>query len=273
MNQEYKKTNTIIKIKDVSLILGNNLILKDINLEVKDIHRAGFNQGQVNALLAPSGVGKSQLLKLLAGLQKPNSGTIEIGHPLKPVCVGDVGVVQQNFPLFDHKTVIGNLQVVSTKFSPSEKKERISAYLHHFNMWDKKDLYPAQLSGGQKQRVAIAQQLLCSEHYLLLDEPFSGLDVNMIDTVLEMLTQISQLHELNTIFIVSHDISSACAVSDTVFLLGKDRNPGGGWEAGATIKKQYDLIERGLVWDKNIRNSPKFSEFTKEIRNEFKNLG
>ena len=262
----------IVELKDVSLKFGENLVLRDINLEIRDIKRPGFSQGQVISLLAPSGVGKTQLLRILAGLNKQTTGTAKIGFPLKDVHIGDVGVVQQNFPLFEHLTILGNLEIAARRYSIAERKERIDSYLNHFNLLDKKNLYPDQLSGGQKQRVAIAQALLSSEHFLLLDEPFSGLDVNMIEVVSEMIINISQLHELNTIFIVSHDISATCAISDTVLLLGKDQNPDGSWIPGAYIKKKYDLASQGLAWQKNIRDIPHFMEFTKQIRHDFKTL-
>ncbi len=269
---EYTQHDTIVELKDVSLSFGENLILRDINLEIKDVQRVGVEQGQVVSLLAPSGVGKTQLLKIIAGLNTPTTGTVRIGQPLAPVKTGEVGVVQQNFPLFDHETVMGNLEIAGRKYAKAERKERIDSYLNHFGLTERKNLYPAQLSGGQKQRVAIAQALLSSEHFLLLDEPFSGLDVNMIDRVSEMIIQISQLHELNTIIIVSHDISSTCAISDTVWLLGKDQNEDGTWKPGARIKTQYDLMKEGLAWQQDIRNMPRFSEFTKEVRNQFKYL-
>lgn len=304
----YSLGETIVKMENVSLTIDNNLILKDINLEVKDIIRPGMQQGQVISILAPSGMGKSQLFKILAGLTPCGvdkqskthvTGSAKIGFPLEDVQVGKVGVVQQNYPLFDWKTVIGNLKLAGKHIlQPSEKetfsqkcvrclkniflggslteevKTRIELYLNHFGLADKQKHYPAQLSGGQRQRVAIAQQLVRAEHFLLLDEPFSGLDVTAINRVSEMIVQISQLHEYNTIFIVSHDIESTMAISDQVWLLGKDRDINGKFVAGATIKKRYDLAQMGMAWDKNIRNNPRFNALVKEITEvEFPNLG
>jgi len=273
---KYELEETILKLENVSLTLGDDKvqILRDINLEVKNVTRktTGLDQGQIVSLLAPSGVGKTQLLKIIAGLNTPDTGSVLIGHPLEPTRLGKVGVVQQNYPLFESRTVLGNLEVAVRKIPKKEGKEKIDLYLNHFGLLDKKSLYPAQLSGGQRQRVAIAQQLLCSEHFLLLDEPFSGLDINMIEKVSEMIVHIANLDELNTVIIVSHDISATCAISDTVWLLGKERNEQGEWKAGATIRHQYDLMGEGLAWRKDIRDLPQFTDFVKEIRHEFKTL-
>jgi len=268
----HSKTKTLLKIDNVSLSFGSNLILKNINLEIKDIVRPNMEQGQIVSLLAPSGIGKTQLLKIIANLQEPTTGSVSIGESQKPVVLGDVGVVQQNYPLWKHRTVYSNLMRSAGKIPKAERKDKIETYLNHFGLFEKKDFYPANLSGGQKQRVAIAQQLLHADHFVLFDEPFSGLDCLSIDKVSEMLTSISLLDELNTIIIVSHDISSTCAISDTVWLMGRDKNPDGTPIAGAYIKKEYDLIERGLAWEKDIRNMSRFAEFTKEVRNEFKML-
>lgn len=269
---EYKFTDTILKVTDVSLTLGGNKILRDINLEIKDVVRPNVEQGQVVSLLAPSGVGKTQLLKIMAGLNTPDTGEVLVNVEQKPVKQGQVGVVQQNYPLWDHRTVLGNLKRAGNRLPKGERNEKIGAYLDHFGLTDKKDLWPCQLSGGQRQRVAIAQALLSAGHFILLDEPFSGLDINMIDKVSEMIVNISTLHELNTIIIVSHDIVSTSAISDTLWLMGKEKNPDGTWIEGATIKEQYDLMASGLAWRKDIRNVPEFNNMIKDINLKFKSL-
>lgn len=273
----FEKKQTILKAENISLTLNNNLILRDINLHIEDIVRPGVTTGQVVALLAPSGVGKTQLLRILSGLIKPTTGTVLIGDPLAPVKLGEVGVVQQNYPLFEHRTVLSNLSFINKKYSAKEGKEKAEEYLQLFNLWDKRDLYPASLSGGQKQRVAIVQQLLSSNHFILLDEPFSGLDINMTAKVADTIEKIAGLDELNTVVIVSHDIPSTCAISETVWLLGKDRdldNPTpNSWKPGAYIKKEYDLMSSDLAWHKDIWDNPRFNEFVKQIRSEFKDLG
>lgn len=269
----YEKKETIVKIDNVSLTLGKNLILNNLNLHIEDIYVPGRITGQIESLIGPSGIGKTQTIKLLAGLMQPTSGQVLIGQDLKQVKVGQVGLVQQNYPLFNHRTVLGNLSFANKKYTKQQAKEKAKEYLDYFGMWDKKDCYPYELSGGQKQRIAIIQQLISSDHFILMDEPFSGLDINMITKVSDTIQKIANLDELNTIIIITHDISSACAISDTVYLLGKDQNPDGSYIPGAYIKHTYDLLQRGLTYEPGIRELPAFNELTKEIRTNFKNLG
>lgn len=117
------------------------------------------------------------------------------------------------------------------------------------------------MSGGQRQRVSIIQQLINGSEFLLLDEPFSGLDVIVLDKVVNLLLKVSQSDELKTLIIVSHDIENAVAISDTVFIMGTE--PG---KEGAIIKKEIDLVERDLAWKKDIHMEPKFQETIKEIK-------
>ena len=113
------------------------------------------------------------------------------------------------------------------------------------------------LSGGQRQRVAIAQQLLCSSHFLLMDEPFSGLDPLAKSAVCETLVDVSTTHELNTIIVVTHDIESAIRISDTLWLLGRNRDARGQPVGGASIQEIHDLAGMGLAWDPDIESRPR----------------
>src|SRR6185369_9050130 len=96
---------------------------------------------------------------------------------------------------------------------------------------------------------------------MLLDEPFSGLDAIMIDKTLSLLTKVSLSDELKTLIIVSHDLSNSIAISDTVFILGKE-----GEKPGSTIKHEIDLIERDLAWSPDVKNNPKFRETINEVK-------
>ncbi len=269
-----QRTNIILQAENISLTLGGNRILHDLSVDICDIVRPGQATGQVVGFLGPSGVGKTKFFEILAGLLKPDTGTVQLGHPLKPVQAGMVGVVQQNYPLFFHRTVRGNLMLAANKRYPnaSEAADRMRDLMGRFHMADKLELYPAQLSGGQRQRVAIAQQLLCSEHFLLLDEPFSGLDILMIEEVAEMIGEIAHAHEMNTIIIVSHDIVATASVADTLWLMGRDRDANGAVAAGARIKHTYDLAAMDLCWDKNLLGKPAFQSLVNEIRERFHTL-
>lgn len=268
----YQKKDTLIKLDNVSLSFGDKVILKPISVEVKDIVRKGCIQGQVIGLLGRSGAGKSQLSRILTGLNKPTTGEVTVAG--KKVEAGMVGYVPQNYPLFGHRTVMGNLLVAleCANITTLAAKDRATEYLNRFDLLDKADLYPCQLSGGQAQRIAIIQQLLCSEHYLVLDEPLTGLDPIMKDLVCELITTISNLHEENTIFVVAHDIPALIAISDHLWLLGRDYDLNNKIIPGSYIKKEYNLIERGLAWQKDINKTKEFADFVIEIKEEFKYL-
>ncbi len=269
-----RRTNIILRADNVNLSLGGNPILRDLSVEVRDVVRMSMTTGQVVGFLGPSGVGKTKFFEILAGLLQPTSGTVQLGDPLQPVQAGMVGVVQQNYPLFNHRTIESNLLLAAKKRYPngSEAQDRMRDVMTRLGMLDRLSLYPAQLSGGQRQRVAIAQQLLCSDHFLLLDEPFSGLDILMVEEVAEMIQEIAHSHELNTIIIVSHDIVATASVSDTLWLMGRDRDANGQIIPGARIKRTYDLAAMDLCWDKTILAKPAFQSMVSEIRDQFHQL-
>ena len=287
----YEKKETILKVENVSLNYGESQILKDINVEIKNIVRPGMTQGQIIGFLGPSGIGKTKFFEILSGIialdmenhpgneyaikqDKLAVGKVLIGEKLEKVRLGNIGVVQQNYPLFEHRTVFGNLDIAAKmKFkNKSERHDRIEDILKRFDLEKRKNYYPAQLSGGQKQRAAIAQQILCSNNFLLMDEPFSGLDPLMIKKVSGLIVEVANMHELNTIIIVSHDIVSTTAIADTLWVMGRDHNEKGEIIPGAKIKKEYDLIERGLAWRPNIESDPIFHALCDELRGLFINL-
>ncbi|HEX2682689.1 MAG TPA: ATP-binding cassette domain-containing protein [Ferruginibacter sp.] len=258
----FTKQEILLKATDVNLAYDGKQILRDINFEIKNIVRPGMLQGQVVSLIGRSGIGKTQLFKLLAGLQHPTSGEILI-HQNKPVKAGDMGIIFQNYYLFEWRTVHASLMLAAKKNKAlaGQEKEMISQYAENFNLQDHLHKYPQQLSGGQRQRVSIIQQLLKGSDFLLLDEPFSGLDVLMLDKVTDLLLKVSLSDEFKTLIIVSHDIATSVAISDTVFILGEE--PG---KPGATIRKEIDLIERGLAWERNIAGRKEFMDTINEIK-------
>lgn len=268
----YTLGDTILKAENISLNIGGKQILRDINLEVKDVLRPGVVTGQIIGLLAPSGMGKTQLFKILSGLNQPTTGTVLLGTENKPVKSGDVGVVAQNYPLFEHRTIWSNLEMVCKEKTKKEKTDKINYYLDKFNLFEHKDKFPALLSGGQKQRVAIIQQLLCSEFFILMDEPFSGLDPVMTSQVCDMIKEVANLHEKTTIIVVSHDISSTISISEYIWLLGRDRDKDGNIIPGATLKYNIDLMERGLTWKENLVETNEFLTFVKDVKKIFKEL-
>jgi ABC-type nitrate/sulfonate/bicarbonate transport system ATPase subunit len=271
----YELKETLLQVRNVSLTLDGCPILRDVNVEIRDIKRPGMQQGQVVGFLGKSGAGKTKLFEILSGLLSPTSGEVRINGTLEPVKVGAVGVVQQNYPLFAHRTLYGNLAIAADKsrLPKTERKDKIHEYLQRFNLLDHAHRYPCQLSGGQRQRAAIAQQLLCSEHFLLLDEPFSGLDMVMIRQVQELIREVATMNELNTIILISHDIVATASMADTLWLLGRDTDPQTAQPIpGSRIRYTFNLIERGLAWQPGIEATPAFHQFITEVKEAFLTL-
>ena len=252
----------------------NAPVLANVSESIDDLIRDELTQGQVVCLLGPSGIGKTQLFRCIAGLQAPSSGGVYLNGAKTAVTPGEVGVVAQDYPLLPHRTVLGNLMVAATRKIRDEKEaqQRCMNLLAEFELSDKALAYPAALSGGQRQRIAIAQQLLCSSHFLLMDEPFSGLDPLAKSTVCETIVDVSTTHELNTIIVVTHDIESAIRISDTLWLLGRNRDAGGQPAGGASIQQTYDLAAMGLAWDPDIESRPEFRTLAVELKARFATL-
>jgi len=268
---EYEKHERLVTVKDLQLSFDGKKILDGINLQIDNIVRPGMNQGQVVSLLGPSGIGKTQLFRCIAGLQKPTTGIVTLNGNTTSVRAGEVGVVFQNYPMLEHRTVWGNLKLAADQANKTEAD--INAMLDKFSLTDKKKLYPAQLSGGQKQRVAIIQQLLCSKHFILMDEPFSGLDVLMKKKVCNLISEVSSAHELNTLIITTHDIATAVAISDSIWVLGRRRDGDGNPIQGAVIVKEIDLSARELAWRPDVEKMPNFYPTVMEITELFTTWG
>ncbi len=262
----------LLAVKDVKLSLGGGKILDGVSFEVIDWIREGTTTGQVVSLLGPSGVGKTRLLRIMAGLDAPDAGTV-FGRNKAPLEAGSVGVVFQDYPLLRHRTVEGNLELAGTigGLSPMASRKRTVELLETFALTDRATFYPAQLSGGQKQRVAIAQQLVVPRQLLLMDEPFSGLDPAALEDVMKLLVDVANLDELNTILVVTHDIRAAMAVSDTVYMLGRDRKDGK-LIPGASIQATYDLVALDLAWKADVQTLPAFVTLEREIKAKFRTL-
>jgi ABC-type nitrate/sulfonate/bicarbonate transport system ATPase subunit len=263
IDRSYHLAERLLNIQNLGVKYGEKVILRDVNLEVYNIVRPGMEQGQVVALVGASGIGKTQLFRCIAGLQRPSNGSVVADNGNNdPVKAGDVGVVFQNYPLLKHRSVLSNLKLAAKK---GKQLEKIDFYLKRFGLDDRKDLYPAQLSGGQRQRAAIIQQLLCSDHFLLMDEPFSGLDIKMKDEVCKLIIEVSTVHEKNTIILTTHDIDTAVRIADHVWVLGYQRDENGNHIPGATCIKSIDLIERGLAWNPDVMNHSLFMPTVREI--------
>ncbi|MFT3772932.1 MAG: ATP-binding cassette domain-containing protein [Minicystis sp.] len=260
----------VLDVRDVRLSLGGAPVLDGVTFSLVDRIREGTTTGQIASLLGPSGVGKTRLLRLLAGLDTPDRGTIA-GIGGRPVASGQVGLVFQDYPLLEHRTVLGNLELAGAIGGlGAERRERARELLELVGLSHRAGFYPAQLSGGQRQRAAIAQQMMVPRRLLLLDEPFSGIDPAALRAVTKLITDVANEHQLNTVVIVTHDVRAALAVSDTVVLLGRKRDSRGR-RGGATVAATYDLVDLGVAWGEH-EGTRDLAAIEREIDDRFAEL-
>ncbi len=272
----YKRMESLMQINEVSKTFKNNdgsanTVLKNVTFDIKDI----YGKPQIISLLGQSGSGKTTLLRIIAGLDSPDEGNVLISnggrdaeHSMHQVQAGQVGVVFQKYPLFDNLTVLENLVIPAVKTGTKEDLaiEKASIYINAFNMESSTGSYPVQLSGGMRQRIAILQQLMVEgRHFIVLDEPFSGLDVKNLQSVISMLNNVASMHTLNTFIVVTHDVTNALIVSDTVHVLGRTLE-GTTLSKSASIVKTYDLVNEGLAYRPKIEDVPRFAEIRKELK-------
>lgn len=270
----YERKEVLLDVAGVEVDYGGVPVLRNLSAQIRDVVRPGMQQGQIVGLLGPSGVGKSTFFRVLAGLLTPDRGTVRVGAQGVPATPGLVGVVAQNYILLDHRTILANLSLAGRQagLGGREARETALRYLESFGLAEHAEKYPIQLSGGQRQRVAIAQQLICSEHYLVMDEPFSGLDLVAIENVQHMLAEVATRHEENTLILVTHDVTAAVAICDTLWLMGRDRDADGKVIPGARIMETYDLIEMDLCWHPDILSRPACTDLIRQIKNRFRTL-
>ena len=159
---------------------------------------------------------------LVAAAKTGRVVNVKKGQFLAPWDMKNVGIIFQNYLLFNSSTIFKNLEIglehLNRRLNGAERKEIIKDYAQKFDLQDHLQKYPSQLSGGQKQRVSIIQQVLTGTVYFQSMNHFR-LDVVMTDKVINLLIKVANWHELNTLIIVSHDIVNALAISDTAFIL------------------------------------------------------
>jgi phospholipid/cholesterol/gamma-HCH transport system ATP-binding protein len=237
----------MIEVKNLSKSFGEKGVLSDLNFSVA--------HGQSVAIVGKSGAGKSVLLKCLIGLVKPDEGTIYVDNKLiNSMSFGqlqeirsNIGMVFQFGALFDSMTVGENISLALqklTKLSGDEITERVFNSLEEVDMVDTEDLMPSELSGGMKKRVGIARAIAIKPAYLFYDEPTTGLDPVMTDSINRLILKFQNTGEVTSV-IITHEMRTVYDVSDRVLLLhdGKIRFDGSPEE----IKNVDDLVVQQFI--------------------------
>ena len=211
--------DVLIKVEGLKKAFGNNHVLKGIDSEIK--------KGEVVVVIGASGSGKSTFLRCLNLLEEPTGGKIffegtNITDPKVNINIHrqKMGMVFQQFNLFNNLTILKNITLAPVKLgimSKSEANQKAMELLRRVGLEEKANAYPAQLSGGQKQRVAIVRALAMNPEVLLFDEPTSALDPEMVGEVLEVMKQLA--NEGMTMIVVTHEMGFAREVASRVIFI------------------------------------------------------
>jgi NitT/TauT family transport system ATP-binding protein len=247
----------VYKTKDTE-----NVLFEDFNFDIQDIK----GEGQFTSILGKSGCGKSTILRYIAGLQEPTSGEIYI-YGKKKTEDYRVPMIFQQYSSFPWMSVMENVALPlivknvnkTEAYDKAEEMIKVVDLVGHEDKWAK---YPL-LSGGQLQRVAIARSLIANSQILLLDEPFSALDIKNKAELQNVLLNIYYNDKIDVTFIfVTHDIREAVYLSNRLFIM--KTNP-------AEIYKEYK-IDLGKRRTQETKFTSKYNEYVKEIDNDFNTL-
>ncbi|SFR33750.1 amino acid ABC transporter ATP-binding protein [Microbacterium azadirachtae] len=222
-------TGAIVEIRGVQKAFGDNVVLKDISLEVAT--------GSVTCLIGPSGSGKTTLLRCINRLETVDAGIILVDGELvgatrhrgrlveaRESAIAfsrrHTGMVFQRFNLFPHRTILENVIEGPTQVLGRPRREVVAeahVLLEKVGLRDKADAYPQELSGGQQQRIAIARALAMKPKLMLFDEPTSALDPELVGEVLAVMRDLAE--EGMTMIVVTHELGFAREVSDQVVFM------------------------------------------------------
>lgn len=206
---------TRIECKNIVKKYGNNTIIPNLNLEIKE--------GEFFTLLGPSGCGKTTLLRMIAGFNTIEGGTISFNGKVInniPPSKRNIGMVFQNYAVFPHMSVKKNVAfgLTNRKMSKDEINQKVDKVLKSVKMDNLKDRMPANMSGGQQQRIALARAIVIEPDVLLMDEPLSNLDAKLRVEMRTVIRNIQQDVKITTVY-VTHDQEEAMAVSDRIAVM------------------------------------------------------
>lgn len=217
----------MIKVTDLHKSFGELAVLKGIDFQA--------DTGEVIVIIGPSGMGKSTFLRCINYIERPEKGIIEIDNvkvdaekctekEIKQLRL-KTSMIFQNYNIFKNKTVIENVMLPMTSVQKIEKeiaKEKALQYLDQVGLLDKVNEYPSRLSGGQQQRVGIARAMAVNPKLILLDEPTSSLDPELVLGILDILRNLANEHK-RTMIIVTHEMSFAKEIADRIIFMDDGR--------------------------------------------------
>ncbi|MDK4718665.1 ABC transporter ATP-binding protein [Rhizobium sp. CNPSo 3968] len=202
----------MVAIENVTMSFGSFVAVQDVNLTVAD--------GEFVAIVGPTGCGKSTILNAIAGLLKPAKGSVSIDGALVSGVQNNIGYLFQQDALFPWKTALENVELgpLFQGVGAGERRERALKWLEKVGLKGFEDRYPHQLSGGQRKRVQMAQALITGPKVILMDEPFSALDIHTRHLMQNELLRLWQ-EEQRAVVLITHDLEEAIALGDRVVVL------------------------------------------------------
>lgn len=249
-----------LQMKEVSKSYGKHAILKDVNLKVE--------KGEFVAIVGYSGMGKTTLINMIAGLLKPDSGVVLVDGNAVTGPGPDRGIVFQNYSLLPWLTVYENILLavdqIFSDWSAFQKKEHVEKYIAMVNLTPARDKKPHELSGGMRQRVSVARALSIEPEVLLLDEPLGALDALTRATLQQEIGQISQKAG-KTVLLITNDVDEGLILADRIIPLTIG--------PGATLGPCF-AVDKPKPRDRHVINhDPDFKKLRAEIINYLLDCG
>jgi NitT/TauT family transport system ATP-binding protein len=223
-----------LRVNNVSLSYGGEPVLEGASLKV--------GSGQFVSLVGPSGSGKSSLLRVAMGLQKPFAGSVDLERPKS-----DIGILFQDDALLPWRTARQNVSL-GLRFRGMPKQEALNKadeWLARLGLEGLEDRYPRRLSGGQRKRVALAQVLALEPKLILMDEPFASLDAIVRTKIIQDVVQLVEKEKI-AVLLVTHDLEEAISLSDVVYLLSQGPRARITQEYPIPIPRPRDLVRARL---------------------------
>lgn len=241
---------TKVAIDGLTMAFGDYVAVREVNLSV--------GEGEFLAIVGPTGCGKSTILNAIAGLLPPSAGAVSIGdHPVAGV-QHRIGYLFQQEALMPWKTALENVEIGLTfrKVSPAERHERASAWLAKVGLRGMEHRYPHELSGGQRKRVQMAQALITGPEVILMDEPFSALDIHTRHLMQSELLALWQ-EDRRAVVMITHDLEEAISLADRVLVLSAGPESSVVGDFRVTLGRPRDVAE--------IKLDPAFTSLYRDI--------
>ena len=249
-----------LELNNVSKSFGGLSVLSNVNLSI--------DRGEFVAIVGYSGSGKTTLISMIAGLQKPDTGTVRLNDLEITEPGPDRGVVFQNYSLLPWLTVFENIAVavdqVFPNYSPEKKRQHIEKYIGMVNLTPARDKLPRQLSGGMRQRVSVARALAMDPQILLLDEPLSALDALTRSTLQDEIERIWEADK-KTVVLITNDVDEALLLADRIIPL----SPG----PGATLGDSVVVTLARPRERKALNHDPEFKRLRALVTNQLLGYG